>query len=134
MAHGDIFGCKYFQRREQLGDEASSGASLRKLRVRARWVPPKLYHHPPEAVRQGGEARLCTGCWESGEQAWVPACPRLAMPASLTYYRLHLLPWFREQNGYTCRRGLGTPARVTHTSLDTIFFSFSSSLLQPWWA
>lgn len=87
MAHGDIFGCKYFQQREQLGDEASSGASLWKPRVRARWVPPKLHHHPPEAVRQGGEARLCAGCWESGNQAWVPACPWLDMPASLTYYR-----------------------------------------------
>lgn len=54
MAHRDIFGCKYFQRREQLGDEASSGASLWKPRVRARWVPPKLHHHPPEAVRQAG--------------------------------------------------------------------------------
>lgn len=59
MAHWDIFGCKYFQQREQLGDGASSGASLWKPGVRARWLPPKLYHHPQEAVRQGGEARLC---------------------------------------------------------------------------
>lgn len=68
-------------------------ASPRKPRVRARWVPPKLHHHPPEAVRQGGEARLCTGCWEPGEQAWVPACPWLDSLPSLSYSRLHLLPW-----------------------------------------
>lgn len=63
-------------------------ASTRKPRVRARWVPPKLHHHPREAVMQGGEARLCTGCWKPGEQVWLPACLWLDTLPSLTYLQV----------------------------------------------